>query len=83
MTCGHPQRQQRASFRRDRLGQSYSSSSQTERHYVCRDEGGLSVAARGQLIPRARLPTALRINDERHEVVVLRIDHRQGVYRPG
>jgi mRNA-degrading endonuclease RelE of RelBE toxin-antitoxin system len=23
-----------------------------------------------------------RINDERHEVVVLRIDHRQGVYRP-
>jgi mRNA interferase RelE/StbE len=24
-----------------------------------------------------------RINDERHEVVVLRIDHRQGVYRPG
>ncbi len=23
-----------------------------------------------------------RINDERHEVVVVRIDHRQGVYRP-
>ncbi len=23
-----------------------------------------------------------RINDERHEVIVLRIDHRQGVYRP-
>lgn len=23
-----------------------------------------------------------RINGERHEVIVLRIDHRQGVYRP-
>ena len=40
------------------------------------DLGGIHSARRGTY------RVLYRINDERHEVVVLRIDHRQGVYRP-
>ncbi|MBA3418252.1 MAG: type II toxin-antitoxin system RelE/ParE family toxin [Geodermatophilaceae bacterium] len=40
------------------------------------DLGGIHSARRGTY------RVLYRINDERHEVVVVRIDHRQGVYRP-